>query len=162
LLQFTYYAPYYLTFRSGVEVTYFFPSETIGSDGITNYGGAIEVPIELGGHYSFLQDHLIVELLAGPAIDAFSSAGLNGSAGATGQQLYGNPSLGFDSELKVQGVVNSADHPFFLIGLELGYRILASGPLHTSDNSNVLVGGNTVNLDVSGFRAVIECGFAIF
>jgi hypothetical protein len=153
----TFYAPYYLLVRSGAQfVSMAFPSETLPSgDHVNNYGGILEIPIEFGGHYSFLSDRLVVELAAGPAIAGFISAGLNGSSGATGEQLYANPSVGFDSELRGQYFLSNT----FSLGIEIGYRILAAGALHTSDNTNVLVGGNPINLDMSGFHAALMLGF---
>ena len=154
----TYYFPYYLLLRSGFEpVSIAFPGETLGADHINNYGGTAEIPIEFGGHFSLLQDQLVLDLAAGPAIGGFTSAGLSGSNGPTGEQLYANPSLGFDSELQAQYFLSKV----FSLGLGLGYRILSSGPLHTSDNTNVVVGGNTVNLDMSGFHVELMLGFAV-
>lgn len=155
----TYYFPYYLLLRTGVEAAYFFPTEKLaGGDTVTNYGGTAEVPILLGAHYAFLDNRLIAELALGPAIAGFSSAGLNGTSGYTGVQLYSDVAVGLDDELKGQFFIT----PGFSVGLEIGYRVLTSGPLHTSAGADVLVGGKPVHLDMSGFRGVFELGFVAF
>jgi hypothetical protein len=155
----TYYAPFYLLLRSGVEAVFFTPSETIAGAQYTNYGGIAEVPIEFGGHYALLDEHLILELAAGPAIDAFTSAGISNSNCNDCTQLYGGVTVGFDSELKAQYFIA----PGFSIGLEVGYRILSSGALHSGDNNlPIIASGKTVTLDTSGFRGVLELGFRAF
>lgn len=155
----TYYAPYYIMGRVGVEAAYFFPSYAIGGDSITNYGGIVEVPIELGGHYSFLDDRLIVEAALGPAIVGYTSAGLSGNNGPTGVQLYANPSVGLDDELKGQFFLS----PGFSVGLEIGYRVLTSGPLHQGGQPTPYEPtGTPIHLDMSGFRGVFELGFRAF
>jgi len=162
-LALTYYAPYYILVRSGVEPDYFFPTEKIGGETVTNYGGTLEIPIFVGGHYAFLDNRLIVELAVGPAIAAFTTAGLNGSNGvASGDQLYADPSVGFDSQLKGQFFVSST----FSLGLEVGYRILSSSSLHQSGGSTYYQppgfgDGKPIHLDFSGFRLAFEVGFAV-
>jgi hypothetical protein len=164
----TYYAPYYVMVRTGIDPDYFFPSAKVGNDTVTNYGGTLEIPVLVGGHYSLLDDRLILELAIGPCIAAFTSAGLNGSTGLTTyQQLYADPSVGFDSELKGQFFVSHG----FSLGLELGYRVLSSSALHAPGGSSDYQppfppynqgGGKPIHLDLSGFRAEIELGFLAF
>jgi hypothetical protein len=166
-LALTYYGPYYILVRTGLEPDYFFPSEQIGSTSVTNYGGTIEIPLFLGGHYALLDERLIVELGLGPALMAFTSAGLNGNDGSLAyQQLYADPSFGFDSELKGQFFVSHG----FSVGLELGYRVLSSNVLHQSGQHGNYQppfppydtpSGKPIHLDLSGFRTVLELGFGI-
>ncbi len=150
----TYYFPYYLQLRTGAEAAYFFPSGMVGGKSATNYGGIVEVPILLGGHYALLDNRLILELGLGPGIAVYTSAGLNID---NNDQLYGDVSVGFDDELKGQFFVT----PGFSIGVELGYRVLTSSALHTSSGASP---GATlpVHLDMSGFRAVLQFGFVAF
>ncbi len=157
----TYYFADYVLLRTGAEAAYFFPSESLGSESVTNYGGIVEVPILLGGHYALLDNRLIVELAMGPGIAAYTSAGLSGSAqnGYTGTQYYGDVAVGFDSELKGQYFVT----PSFSVGLELGLRSLTSSALHDgSGNPAPPQNGSPLQLDMSGFRAVLEFGFVAF
>ena len=122
---------------------------------------ANEVPIFIGGHYAFLDNKLIAEIGLGPAIAAFTSAGMSGSAdnGFTGTQLYASPAVGFDDELKAQYFLT----PGFSLGLELGYRVLTSGQLHdSSGHQATTTNGQPLVLDMSGFRAVLEFGFTVF
>jgi len=165
-LMATYYAPYYLLARTGVDVDYFFPSAKVGNDTVTNYGGTVEVPLMFGGHYAFMDNRLIVELAVGPCAAAFTAAGLNGGNGSTSyQQLYADPSFGFDSELKAQYFLS----PGFSLGLELGYRILSSSDLHVSGASSYYQppfppynspSAKPIHLDLSGFRMAFELGLA--
>ncbi len=162
----TYYAPYYILVRTGVDADYFFPSAKTSNDTVTNYGGTLEVPLMLGGHYALADNRLILELALGPCVAAFTSAGLNGGNGSSSyQQLYADPSFGFDSEIKAQYFLS----PGFSVGLELGYRILSSSDLHASGSSTYYQppfppynspGAKPIHLDLSGFRAAFELGFA--
>lgn len=164
-LMATYYGPYYSLVRTGVDADYFFPSAKIGNDTVTNYGGMLEVPLLFGGHYAFVDNRLILELAIGPCVAAFTAAGLNGGNGSRSyQQLYADPSFGFDSEIKGQYFLS----PGFSIGLELGYRILSSSDLHVSGASSYYQppfapynspGAKPIHLDLSGFRAAFVLGF---
>ncbi len=165
-LMATYYAPYYILVRTGVDADYFFPSSKIGNDTVTNYGGTLEVPLMLGGHYALADNRLILELALGPCVSAFTSAGLNGGDGSNSyQQLYADPSFGFDSEIKAQYFLSAG----FSLGIELGYRILSSSDLHESGGSSYYqppfppynsAGARPIHLDLSGFRAAFQLGFA--
>ena len=159
----TYYFADYVLLRTGAEAAYFFPSETLGGgagESFTNYGGTVEVPIFVGAHYAFLDNRLVLELGLGPAIAAYTSAGLSGSSnnGINTTQYYGDVAVGFDDELKGQYFLT----PGFSIGLEIGYRLLKSGPLHDSGGSQLMVDNQPVHLDMSGFRGVLEFGFVAF
>ncbi|MHB8416952.1 MAG: hypothetical protein ACYDCL_02680 [Myxococcales bacterium] len=157
-LALTYYAPYYITVRTGAEVAYFQPNETGTFQGnqeiITNYGGAVMIPILVGAHVSFADDKVVLELLAGPTFTAYSSAGLNASDLTDNKQLNSNVAVGFDSELGVRYIVSKG----FSVGLELGYRSLTTAQLHTSDQSTPYTGytGSPVAIDFSGFRGLID------
>jgi hypothetical protein len=162
----TYYAPYYILVRTGVDADYFFPSSKIGNDTVTNYGGTLEVPLMVGGHYALADNRLILELALGPCVSAFTAAGLNGGNGSLSyQQLYADPSFGFDSEIKAQYFLS----PGFSLGIELGYRVLSSSDLHASGAKSYYQppfppytspGAKPIHLDLSGFRAAFELGFA--
>jgi hypothetical protein len=158
-LAVTYYGPYYILVRTGIEPDYFFPSEQLGGTSVTNYGGTLEVPLLIGGHYALLDDRLVVELAIGPCVSAFTSAGLNDANGSfpDANQLFADPSFGFDSEIKAQYFLT----PGFSLGIELGYRILSSSALHQSGATSPYEPyGKPIYLDLSGFRALFELGFA--
>ncbi|HUB06897.1 MAG TPA: hypothetical protein VMB50_07850 [Myxococcales bacterium] len=159
-LALTYYAPYYITVRSGAEVAYFQPTEdgtppgSNSSQIITNYGGAVMIPILIGPHISFAGDKLVVELTVGPTFTAYTSAGLNASSLSDNKQLNGDLAVGVDSELGLRYIVSKS----FSVGFELGYRSLKSAQLHENDANTPYVNytGGPVQIDFSGFRGLID------
>ncbi len=158
-LALTYYAPYYITVRTGPEIYYFQPTESGTPPGgsaqiITNYGGTVAIPILVGPHISFADDKLVLELLVGPTFTAYTSAGLNASARVDNKQLNGDFAVGVDSELGLRYIVSKS----FSVGFELGYTSLMSAKLHTSDQATPYTSysGQPDQIDFSGFRGVID------
>ncbi len=166
VLALTYYAPYWLQIRTGLEVAYFQPSEQGTPPGgapesVTNYGGTAEVPILVGGHYALLENRLILELAAGPDIAFETQGGLNSHDLGNALRLVSPPYVGFDSELGLRCFVSGA----FAIGVEFGYRSLLSPPLRIADGGSspfTYAAGKTVALDFSGVRAVLDLALLLF
>ena len=158
-LAFTYYAPYYITIRTGPQVYYFQPTETGTPPGgspeiVTNYGGTVAIPLMIGPHVSFAEDKLVLELLAGPTFTAYTSAGLNSSSLVDNKQLNGDLAVGLDSELGLRYIVSKN----FSVGIELDYTNLKSADLHENDQTTPYTkyAGSPVTVDFSGFRGVID------